>query len=358
MNAEMKKMKLLIITQKVDVNDDNLGFFHAWLEKFSEKLDELYVICPTQGDYNLPSNVSVYSLGKEKGASKISQWIRLQKNLVQILPKIDGVFIHMCSIYAIASFPLVRIFNKKMILWHVHKSINWKLKLAERCVDKILTASEQSCRLKNRKKIEIVGHGVDVEVFKPDRNIDNTDWDTTAEDRKFKILSVGRIAPVKDHETLIRAVDILVNQKNIQDVKVNIVGSSLEDYKKRYFEKLKNLIQEKKLESYINFLGGVPHSKMPKYYQESDLVMNLTSSGSFDKVLLEAMASGCLVLTCNIIFADILDNKYLFKKKDFQELAEKIIELKEIEKTDKLRKIVIKHHNLDNLIEKIVKYFV
>jgi len=31
-------MKLLIITQKVDIDDDNLGFFHRWLEKFSEKL--------------------------------------------------------------------------------------------------------------------------------------------------------------------------------------------------------------------------------------------------------------------------------------------------------------------------------
>lgn len=355
MNVEMKKMKLLIITQKVDMNDDNLGFFHGWLEKFSEKLDKLYVICPTQGEYNLPSNVSVYSLGKEKGASKISQSICLQKNLIQILPKIDGVFIHMCSIYAIASFLLVRIFDKKMVLWHVHKSINWKLKLAERCVDKILTVSEQSCRLKNRKKIEIVGHGVDIGLFRPSYNAKDT---MITGNKRFKILSVGRIAPVKDQETLIRAIDILVNQKNIKDIEVKIVGTPLENHEKQYLEELKNLVQEKKLESHVSFSGGVPHNKMPKHYQGSDLVINLTPTGSFDKVLLEAMASGCLILTCNMTFANILDNKYLFKKKDFQELAEKIIALKEIEKTDKLRKIVIKHHNLDNLIEKIVKCFV
>ena len=163
----MKKAKLLIITQKVDLNDDNLGFFHGWLEKFSEKLDKLYVICLAQGDYNLPSNVSVYSLGKEKGTSKISQLIRLQKNLIQILPKVDGVFVHMCSIYAIASFPLVKILNKKMVLWHTHKSTDWKLKLAEKYVNKILTASKESCRLKNRRKIEVIGHGIDTEAFNP-----------------------------------------------------------------------------------------------------------------------------------------------------------------------------------------------
>ena len=34
-------MKLLIITQKVDINDDNLGSFHNWLEKMAEKTNEL-----------------------------------------------------------------------------------------------------------------------------------------------------------------------------------------------------------------------------------------------------------------------------------------------------------------------------
>jgi len=33
-------------------------------------------------------------------------------------------------------------------------------------VDKILTASEESCRLKNRKKIEVAGHGINVDKFK------------------------------------------------------------------------------------------------------------------------------------------------------------------------------------------------
>jgi len=348
-------MKLLIISQKIDINDDNLGFFHYWLEKFANKLEKVYVVCLSEGKHNLPENVLVYSLGKEKGYSKLRQLLRLQKFLFKNLKEVDGVFVHMCPIYAIASFPLVKIFRKKMILWYLHKSVNWKLKLTEKLVDKILTASEQSCRLKDREKIEIVGHGIDTDLFKT--SYDKTSV-TSAENKKFKILIVGRIAPIKDHEILIRSVDILVNQKSIQDVKVNIIGSPLEDYEKEYFEKLKSLIQEKKLENYVSFLGGVPYNKMPKHYQVSDLLINLTPTGSFDKVLLEAMASGCLILTCNMGFANILDNKYLFKKKDFQELAEKIIALKEIEKTDKLRKIVIKHHNLDNLIEKIVKCFV
>lgn len=350
-------MKLLIISQKIDINDDNLGFFHYWLEKIAGKLEKVYVVCLSEGEHNLPENVLVYSLGKEKGYSKLRQLFRLQKFLFKNLKEVDGIFVHMCPIYAIASFPLVKVFRKKMILWYLHKSVKWKLKLAEKMVDKILTASERSCRLKNRDKIEIVGHGVDVEVFKPGRNINNTDWDTTAENRKFKILSAGRIAPVKDQETLIRTVDVLINQKNIKDIEVKIVGTPLENHEKEYFEQLRNLIQEKKLEEYIKFSGSIPYDKMPEYYQDSDLVINLSHTGSIDKVVLEAMASDCLILTCNEAFKDILDNKYLFKKKNPQDLIEKIINLKSAKKDGRLREIVLENYNLDSLIGKIISKF-
>ncbi|KKS22293.1 MAG: hypothetical protein UU78_C0019G0001, partial [Candidatus Roizmanbacteria bacterium GW2011_GWC2_41_7] len=56
-------MKLIVITQKVDINDGNLGFFHRWLEKLAEKTTELRVVCLSAGEYHLPQNVKVYSLG-------------------------------------------------------------------------------------------------------------------------------------------------------------------------------------------------------------------------------------------------------------------------------------------------------
>jgi glycosyltransferase involved in cell wall biosynthesis len=218
-------MKLLVITQKVDINDDNLGFFHKWLEKFSARLDKLYVICLWKGEYRLPDNVEVLSLGKENGFSKLKQFFRLQKILLKTLPVVDGVFIHMSPIYVITSFPLVKIFRKKMMLWFLHKSLNWKLKLAEKLVDNILTASEESNRLKNRKKIKILGHGIDIDQFKQSELITSS--------LKLRILSVGRIAPSKDLETLIHAIDILINQKSIRDIEIKIIGSPLEDSEKK-----------------------------------------------------------------------------------------------------------------------------
>ena len=66
-------MKLLIITQKVNENDQLLGFFVEWLKRFAGKFDKLTVLCLEKGDYVLPPNVEIISLGKERGAGKFKQ---------------------------------------------------------------------------------------------------------------------------------------------------------------------------------------------------------------------------------------------------------------------------------------------
>lgn len=346
-------MKLLIITQKVNINDDNLGFFHRWLEKLAGKTEKLSVACLSLGEYHLPPNVTVYSLGKEKGYSKIRQFIRLQKFLLKNLPKTDGVFVHMCPIYVVLSWPLAKIFRKKMILWFLHRNVSWKLKLAEKCVVKILTASEETCRLKNRKKIELTGHGIDTEFFRP--------GDSVKAGKVFKILFVGRISPIKNLDTLIESIDILANQKNIKDIEVKIIGSPLENYEKEYFEKLKRSIEEKKLTEYIEFLGGKPQREIVKFYQESDLLVNLSPTGGIDKTVLEAMACSISVLVSNQAFRKIFpeewQNALIFREKNADDLVEKIINLKENKKDINLRETVVKYHNLDNLTDKIISKF-
>ena len=345
-------MKLLIITQKVDINDDNLGFFHSWIEKFSEKLDKLYVICLWKGEYNLPGNVIVFSMGKEEIIGKLGQLTRLQKNLVKILPDVDGVFVHMNPIFAILSFPLTKIFSKKLVLWYAHGSVSFLLKLAEKLVDKIVTSSLDGCRIKSQK-IRVLGQGIDTEQFKPSESSALG----KKQDSKFKILSIGRISPVKDQETLIKAIDILINEKAIKNIEVKIIGTPIEDYEKDYLAKLKNLMREKKLGNYIKFLGGIPYREIASCYQNSDLLINTSFTGSMDKVVLEAMASGCLVLNCNEAYKEILDKRYMFEKRDFKDLASKILNLKDVERNGSLREIVVKNHNLDNLIYKIINIY-
>ncbi len=366
-------MRLLIITQKVDKNDSNLGFFHHWLERFAKNLDKLYVACLSEGEHSLPNNIEVFSLGKEKGYSKVRQFFRLQKFLWKNLGKVDGVFFHMCPIYSILSFPLAKIFRKKTGLWYLHRSLNWKLKLARNLVDVIFTASEQSCRLKNRKKIQVIGHGIDTEMFKRKElgsfSREGAELLVRKEFNSFqlegvKLLYVGRIAPIKDLETLVQAVDILVNQKHIGGLEVSLVGEPVDNIEKQYSEKIMELIVKKNLQNIIRFKGRALYGEMPQVYQNADILINLCSTGGMDKAVLEAMASGIMVLVSNLSFTEELgpyQGILMFQQGNSQDLAEKICFLKsqiEISAIGSfLRERVVKCHNLDNVIERIIREF-
>lgn len=340
-------MKLLIITQKVDVNDGNLGFFHHWLEKLAEQTQGLRVICLSKGEYHLPSNVKVFSLGKEKSYPKIWQFLRLQKLLLDNLPQVDGVLIHMCPIYAILAAPLVKLFKKKFIMFYAHGGTHFKLKIAQKLVDRILTSSPAGFRLKS-KKVRAIGQGIDVELFHPEGRQGSED---------FRILYAGRLNRTKDPETIVKALDILINSQNVKKIKLKIIGHPLIRSEKEYLRDLRVLVNDKKLTRYVEFIDGVPYSKMPEQYREADLFINSSSTGSMDKVVLEAMASGCLVLNCNEAYRQILTEKYLFSKSDENDLAQKIVNLMRSGRDYSLREIVVKNHNLDNFIERIVAQF-
>ena len=340
-------MRFLIIAQKVDVSDDNLSFFHRILEKFSEKLDKVYAVCLSEGESHLADNVEVFSLGKEKGCGKLSQLIKLQKILLSYLPETDGVYCHMGPIFAIAAFPLVKLFRQKLILWYVHRHVSWQLKLAEKLVDAIATSSSAGCRLKS-KKVKVLGQGIDIEKFKAQNPKSNS---------KFAILYAARLVPVKGHKTLIEAINILVNQKNIKNLKVKILGNPLLDSQKEYLEQLKKMVEDFGLDEHIEFKPGVPYSEMPEQFWQADLFVNPSNTGSLDKVVLEAMASGCLVLTCNEAYKEILEGKYMFRMGDAENLAVKIADLMTAPKDENLRDIVVKNHNLDDLTAKIIRQF-
>lgn len=341
-------MKLIIFSQKVDLNDDNLGFFHLWLENLSEKLEKIYVIGLAVGEHKFSDNVVVYSLGKEKGYSKLRQFFTLQKILLKHLRETDGVFTHMCPIYGILCFPLTKLFKKKLIQWYAHGAVTFRLRLVNFFSDKILTSSLAGFRIKS-KKVKVIGQGIDTDKFNSNPSLRNNS--------KLNIVSVGRISEIKDQVTLIKALDILINKKNVQNLEISFIGDPVDNQEKKYFEKLKNFISEKNLNRHIKFLGGLPYNELPNHYQKSDLLVNTSSTGSLDKVVLEAMASGCLVLTCNQAYEQILEQKYRFEKGNYNELANKIFILKDLKQNNNLREIVTQSHSLNNLTDKIINQF-
>ncbi len=88
-------MRILITTQILDRTDPGLGFFHRWVEVFAAECEAVHVICLKKGEYELPPNVTVTSLGKEEGAGRFMRLIRFYATILRYRNSYDAVFVHM-----------------------------------------------------------------------------------------------------------------------------------------------------------------------------------------------------------------------------------------------------------------------
>lgn len=338
-------MNLLIVTQKVDLRDDNVGSFHRWIEECAKHARSVSVISNAAGDYNLPPHVAVYSLGKERGAARIIRWWRFLVIFSREYARHDAVFFHMMPEFVIAASPFLLSLRKPSVLWYVHKSVTWKLRVAERIIRHIATASPLSFRLPS-KKVVYTGHAIDTDVFKlrgPARSGPG-----------IHLLTAGRIAPVKDIETMIRACALLKDAWN-RPWSFTIVGGPGVLKDKAYLESLKQFVNSRGLVSYVHFAGPQPYFEIPETYHMHDIFLSMSTTGSLDKAVLEAMASGLTVITANEAFRDILPERYFLTMRSPEALAERIRSLADDARPNSaLREAVVKSHSLRETVQKII----
>ncbi len=106
--------------------------------------------------------------------------------------------------------------------------------------------------------------------------------------RRFCLLSVGRLHPVKDYAFLIQACAALRDQG--VDFLCWIVGEGPER------PALENQIAAFGLQGRVYLIGHVPRNDLPGYYRYADLVVMTSKSEGIPVVLMEAMAHEKVVL--------------------------------------------------------------
>jgi len=182
-------MKLLVITQKYDINDSNLGAFINWWNRLAQKFQKIYVLALEKRSEPTISNMEVISMGKEKRIGFFRKIFGFYAGLFKTIGKTDTILVHMIPKYVILAAPVALIYKKPIYLWYTGVSAHWQLRLAILFCKKVFTAHEAAMRI-NTPKMVITGHGIDTEKFK-------------VQSSKFKvgdqitILSVGRITPIK-----------------------------------------------------------------------------------------------------------------------------------------------------------------
>lgn len=350
-------MKLLIITQKINKNDPILGFFHGWIREFSKHFDSIVGICLEKGEYDLPSNVRVLSLGKEEISKKsevqsakflkqLKYVVRFWSYIWQERKNYDAVFVHMNQEYIILGGLFWLLTGKKVYMWRNHHAGSILTDLAAFFCTKVFCTSKYSYTARYKRTV-LMPVGIDTDLFKRKENIQRI---------RNSILFLGRISPVKKPDLLI---DVLVKLHNDgKDFTASFYGDPLPK-DKIYYDALVKKVSEAGLSGKIKFYAGIPNEKTVDVYNGHEIFVNLSSSGMYDKTIFEAMACECLVLASNRNLIGLIDDMFVFSDGDFDDLDNKLrnlLNLNEIKAyCEKLRSVTVKRHSLYGLIIELKK---
>lgn len=348
-------MKILVITQKYDINDSNLGAFIDWWDRLARKFQNVYILTLEKRSEPTMPNMEAVSMGKEKGIGFLGKIFGFYAGLFKVIDKTDAILVHMIPKYVILAAPMAFFYRKPIYMWYTGVSAHWQLRLAVLFCKKVFTAHEAAMRVDTKKRI-ITGHGIDVGKFKYQMS-------NTKEDKEINILSVGRITPSKQHDFIIRIIVDLI--KSGYNLKLKIIGGVIQDYHKKYLEHLRELVKLLQVEKNIEFLGPVFYENMPGHFQNADILINAVTFGGLDKVILEAMATGIIPLTSNSAFSDVFPQEFadslIFEEKKSEDLKNKLKNIldKKLYQNEvlrhELRNIIVERHNLNILIDKITE---
>lgn len=157
-------MKILLITEKVDKNDEVFGYFHGRILDLVPHCEKLTILCLEENQHNIPNSVKILSLGKEKNQSRFRYIFNFYRFILSERKNYDTVFVHMAPIWIVMGGLIWRLLGKKIVLWYSHKFVDWKLRVAEFFATLVLTPSENSFRIRS-KKVRLTHDSLDLEAL-------------------------------------------------------------------------------------------------------------------------------------------------------------------------------------------------
>jgi glycosyltransferase involved in cell wall biosynthesis len=350
-------MQVLWFNLATDTKDPVLGFATHWIRALARRVEVIHVLTMRAGRVEVPDNVRVYSVGKERSYSEPRRAAEFYRHLLRILHRehIDVCFSHMMPLFTMLAGPVLKAKGIPIVTWYAHPSLTWILKLAHHFSSRVVSSVATAYPYQH-EKLTVVGQGIDTDLFSPDG---------MHPEKPPMILCVGRLSPVKDHQTLLRAA-CLLRQRWDQPFRVVMVGSPVEPRDELYVESLHKQVKELGLEDTVSFEPPIAMLDLPSWYQRCTVHVNLTSTGYGDKVAWEAMACGRACLVANEGYGETLGeyaDYLLFRHSDSQSLVDKLLLLLTLPEKEHdqiglfLRSQVVRLHSLNNLACNLIKVF-
>jgi len=156
----------------------------------------------------------------------------------------------------------------------------------------------------------------------------------------------------KRMDLMIDVMEALMELEPSVPFKLTIVGPPLTPQDQAYQQQLEYKVANKpKVSQSVQFLGHLPMAGIPAYYRRAFLHLNLSTTGSMDKTVMEALAAGCPVLTSNEAFRKTLSDfpQFIVTDEHPKAIARQILNLHKQRKTvdrQALRELVLGNHDL------------
>ena len=233
------------------------------------------------------------------------------------------------------------LWHKRVVLWRNHKMGSVFTWVACKLVHTVCYTSPFAyvANYTNAIKMPI---GIDTDTFKP------------GELKPHSILFLGRLDPVKKPELFLEAVEQLEHRG--ANFHTNVYGeptSGNEEYAQKLKERFAGLKN-------TSFYSGVRNDETPAIYASHDVYVNVTPSGSFDKTIGEAMASGCVVVAANEAVRDAVPDELIVSNDSTETVARSIqyaLSLSAQERAGvvaKARTYIEREHSLVLLLRRLV----
>ena len=279
--------RIVFLTQAYLRRSTIVGVTRDWVRALAARSDGVDVIALNGESETEDARVRVFGLGKAQGRGRAGQLTAFGTALARTLPRASAVFVHMVPRYALMAAPLALALRRPLTLWYAQGGVSPALRAAVPLVKHILTPTRDSFPLSGapvERRLRITGHGVDTARYAPLA-------DAAAE--RGRVLAAGRLSPSKRYETLVEALARL--RSPAWHLRIASGGGYAVDaeYERRFNYRLTELgVSER-----VALLGEVPYEALPDEYRAAWLLGHTSSTGSLDKVVLEAMACGAPVVS-------------------------------------------------------------
>jgi len=161
-------------------------------------------------------------------------------------------------------------------------------------VDRCVTSTPEGFRLASRK-LRVLQQGIDTQRFRPPV--------ARTQEQERRVVALGRLSPVK---RLVETIEAVHRARELgAPLTLTMAGGPLRPEDVAYEQQLRRRIGELDLAGVVELRGPVAPAHAPSLYREGGIYLNLSRSGSLDKTIPEAMASGCIPISSNDAFAGL-----------------------------------------------------